>query len=164
MVRFDQFMNPDENSVFRNGMAQDVSHLTPRMALAKDKIYLVQGIEPALNIHSLTAPHEKIKRFDFGISDYFFNQGEEFNKADPRIINPDIFSGRIENLKETDQYVLVSFFLGIPEGEQEKYENLGWSDFLDKSRKDYNPRMVVMDLDGNLLTELEIPLQFSERQ
>ncbi|MFC0262925.1 hypothetical protein [Fontibacter flavus] len=75
-----------------------------------------------------------------------------------------MFSGRIENLKVTDQYVLVSFLPGIPEGEQEKYENLGWMDFLDKSRKDYNPRMLVMDLDGNTLTELEIPLQFSERQ
>ncbi|PSL00461.1 hypothetical protein CLV48_11513 [Cecembia rubra] len=162
--KVEQFMKLDEKSVFRNGMAHDISHLTPRMALAKDKIYLVQGIEPALNMHSLTAPYEKIKRVDFDISDYIFNQGEEFKKADPRIINPDMFSGRIENLKVTDQYVLVSFFPGIPEREQEKYQNLGWMDFLDKTRKDYNPRMLVMDLDGNLLTELEIPLQFSERQ
>lgn len=80
------------------------------------------------------------------------------------MINPDMFSGRIENLKVTDQFVLVSFFPGIPEVEQEKYRNLAWMDFLDKTRKDYNPRMLVMDLDGNLLTELEIPLQFSERQ
>jgi hypothetical protein len=160
----EQFMKLDENSVFRNGMAHDISHLTPKMAVAHDRIYFVQGIEPALNIHSLNPPYEKVRRVEFGIADYSFNQGEDFKKADPRIINPDMYSGRIENLKVTDQYVLVSFFPGIPEHEQAKYENLAWVEFSDKSRKDYNPRMLVMDLDGNLLTELEIPLQFSERQ
>jgi hypothetical protein len=161
--KVEQFMHLDENSVFRNGKAHDIAHMSPKLAVGDDKIFIVQGIEPALNIHSLKSPYEKIRRVEFDIPDYTFNQGEDFNKADPRIINPDSYSGYFQNIKLTDQFVLISFFPGIPESERSKYEYLSWQDFLVKSRKAIPPRLLVLDLEGELLTEIEIPAEFNER-
>jgi hypothetical protein len=136
--RVEQFLPLDENSAFRNGKAHDIAHMTPKLAVGKELIYLVQGIEPALNIHSLKEPYEKIRRVEFDIPDYTFNQGEDFNKADPRIINPDSYSGYFQNIKVTDQYVLISYFPGIPESERIKYELLSWQDFWQKAGKQYH--------------------------
>lgn len=159
-----QFFYLDETSFFRNGKAHDISHMIPRMTADKEHIYLIQGIEPALNIHSIEVPYEKITRFPLHIADYHFNQGLPFSEADPRMISPDIFSGLFENLKVTDQYILTSFFPGVPELDQDKFENLGWIELLPRLREVYPHRMLVMDKKGNKLKEIVIPTEFNTRQ
>ncbi|WP_373497308.1 hypothetical protein [Aquiflexum sp.] len=162
--KVEQFMNLDEASFYRNGKAHDISHMIPRMAADKNRIYFIQGIEPALNIHSLNPPYEKIKRVEFEILDYSFNQGQDFKEADPSMISPDIYSGKFENIKVLDKYILTSFFTGVPELEQDKYENLGWMEIMAKTKKDYRHRMMVMDLEGNKLSEFPIPFELDSRQ
>lgn len=160
----ERFMHLDETSFFRNGKAHDLSHMMPRMTADKDHIYLIQGIEPALNIHSINAPYKKITRVPLNISDYTFNQGQPFSEADPRMINPDSFTGLFENLKVTDEYILTSFFPGVPELDQDKYENLFWTELLPRLREVYPHRMLVMDKKGNMLKEITIPAEFDSRQ
>ncbi|WP_157466055.1 hypothetical protein [Belliella baltica] len=162
--KVERFFYLDETSFFRNGKAHDIAHMIPRMTADKDHIYLIQGIEPALNIHSIQAPYEKITRVPLNIADYTFNQGQPFAEADPRMINPDIFTGIFENLKVTDEYILVSFFPGVPELDQDKYENMGWQELLPKLAVDYPKRMLVMDKQGNMLKEIPIPKEFNTRQ
>lgn len=162
--KVEPFMNLDEASFYRNGKAHDISHMIPRMVADKERIYFIQGIEPALNIHSINPPYEKIKRVGFEIPDYSFNQGQDFKEADPRMISPDIYSGKFENIKIFDKYILTSFFPGVPELEQDKYENLGWMDIMAKTKKDYRNRMLVMDLEGNKLSEFPIPFELDSRQ
>jgi hypothetical protein len=162
--KVEQFMPLDQNSVFRNGKGHDLSHMTPKMAADKDRIYLIQGVEPALNIHNIKPPYEKIRRVELDIPDYTFNQGEGFNKIDPRMINPDIYSGFMENIKVTDKYILISYFPGIPEADRFKFEYLPWLDFQAKTRKAYPPRMLVLDLEGSFLKSLELPWELSDRQ
>lgn len=160
----EQFMPLDQNSVFRNGKGHDLSHMTPKLAADKERIYLIQGVEPALNIHHIKSPYEKIRRVELDIPDYTFNQGEVFNKIDPRMINPDMYSGSMENIKVTDKYILISLFPGIPEADRFKFENLPWPDFQAKTRSAYPPRMLVLDLEGNFLKALELPRELSDRQ
>ncbi|MFD2034449.1 hypothetical protein ACFSKL_06585 [Belliella marina] len=160
----EQFMNLDEGSFFRNGKAHDISHIIPRLAVDKESMYFIQGIEPALNIHSLSSPNEKIKRVEFNIEDYSFNQGEDFKDADPRMISPDLYSGKFENIKSLGNYILTSFFPGVPESDRDRYENLNWMDFLAKARIDYSHRMLVLDNEGNKISEFAIPLEMDSRQ
>ena len=162
--KVDQFFYLDETSFFRNGKAHDLSHMIPRMTADMEHIYLIQGIEPALNIHSINAPYKKITRVPLHIADYHFNQGLPFSEANPRMISPDIFSGLFENLKVTDQYILISFFPGVPELDQDKYENLFWTELLPRLREVYPHRMLVMDKKGNLLKEIPLPAEFNTRQ
>ncbi|SNS30502.1 hypothetical protein SAMN06295967_1075 [Belliella buryatensis] len=160
----EQFMYLDETSFFKNGKAHDIAHLVPRVTTDTDRIYYIVGIEPALNIHDVNTPYKQIKRIPLNIPDYHFNQGEPFEEADPRIINPDIFSGRFDNIKVTDKYILVSFFPGISEREQDKYENVHWSEMMNKTRRDYPSRLLVMDLEGELIKQLEIPVELDDTQ
>ena len=162
--KVEQFMNLDEDSFFRNGKAHDLSHIIPRMAVDQDRIYFIQGIEPALNIHSLRSPYDKIKRVELEIPDYSFNQGQDFKEADPRMISPDIYSGKFENIKVLDKYILISFFPGVPDLEQDNYKNLEWRDIMAKTKIDYPPRMLVMDQEGKKLSEFPIPLEMDPRQ
>lgn len=160
----ERFMHLDETSFFRNGKAHDIAFLTPKMAADEEQLYFIQGIEPALNIHSIHEPNEKINRIPLQIADYNFNQGQDFAEVNPRVIDPDIFSGNFENLKVTDEYILVSFFSGVPELDQDKYENMGWQELLPKLAVDYPKRMLVLDKEGNKLKEIIIPAEFNTRQ
>ncbi|MCH7398847.1 hypothetical protein MM236_12655 [Belliella sp. DSM 107340] len=162
--KVDLFMNLDEQSVFRNGKAHDLSHIKSLVTVDKNRIYYIQGIEPALNIHQIESPYEKIKRVNLEIDDYTFNQGEDFEKADPRMISPDMFSGRIENLKVLENNILISFSPGVPELDQDKYDNLGWQTIMAKMKKDYRYRMLIMDLEGRKLKDLPIPYEYNARQ
>lgn len=162
--KVERFMNLDETSFFRNGKAHDISHMSPRMTADENRIYLIQGIEPALNIHSIESPYKKVTRVPLNISDYLFNQGQAFAEADPKMINPDIFSGNFENIKVSNDYILASFFPGVPERDQLKYDNVAWSELLAKIRKDYPHRLLVMDMEGNMLKEIIIPAELNSRQ
>mgnify|MGYP000164768059 CR=1 FL=1 len=160
----EQFMPLDENSVFRNGKAHDLSHMTPKLAVNQERIYWVHGVEPVLAIHELKPPYEQIRRVALEIPDYTFNEGMDFNKADPRMINPDSFSGFMENIKVTEQFILISFFSGVPEADRAKFENSTWPEFQAKVRKAYPPRLMVLDLEGSFLKEFALPQELSDRQ
>lgn len=158
------FLKLDENSVFKNGQGHDISHMIPRMAVSDQYIYLIQGIEPALQLYALTPPHQLIRRVDLSIEDYTFNQGEELKSVDPRMISPDIYSGLFENLKTTNDYVLTTFFPGIPEIQRMPYEGLPWMEMMPAMRKDFTPRMLVLTKDGEFLDDLVLPSKLWDRQ
>uniref|UniRef100_UPI0025C4D15E hypothetical protein n=1 Tax=Cecembia sp. TaxID=1898110 RepID=UPI0025C4D15E len=160
----EQFMPLDENSVFRNGKAHDLSHMMPKLAVDQERIYWVHGVEPVLHIHDLKPPYEKIRRVALEIPDYTFNEGMDFNKADPRMINPDSYSGFMENIKVTEQFILITFFPGVPEADRDKFENLAWPEFQAKVRKAYPPRLMVRDLEGNFMREFTLSKDLSDRQ
>ncbi len=160
----EQFMYLDETSFFRNGKAHDLPHIMPRVAADKQHIYLIQGVEPALNIYDIEEPYQKLKRIPINLPDYHFNQGQDFNEADPRMISFDPFTGVFENIKLTEKHILVSFFPGVPSLDQAKFENVDYMELLGRLREVYPHRMMVMDLEGNKLTEIEIPQDFDTRQ
>lgn len=160
----EQFLYLDETSFFRNGKAHDIPHMMPRVAVQDQKIYLIQGVEPALNIYNIKEPYEKIKRVPINLTDYHFNQGEDFKEADPRMISFDPFTGNFENIKVTDKYILISLFPGISELDRAKYADVDYMELISKLKKDYPNRLLVMDLEGNKLSEIEFPKEFDTRQ
>ncbi|MCH7412966.1 hypothetical protein MM213_05705 [Belliella sp. R4-6] len=162
--KVEKFMNFDEQSIFRNGKAHEIPHFIPRMTSAQDRIYFIQGIEPALNIHELKEPYNKIKRVDLAIGDYYFNKGQNFKDVDPRAISMDVYSGMFENIKILDEYILISFFPGVPELDQSKYENVAYMEVIPKTRKDYPIRMLILDMEGKKLADYAIPNEFDARQ
>ncbi|GHB40902.1 hypothetical protein [Mongoliitalea lutea] len=158
------FLQLDEASFFKNGKGHDIAHMIPRMAVSDKFIYLIQGIEPALQIYELKSPYLMVRRVDLALEDYFFNQGEELKSVDPRMINPDVYSGLFENLKTTNDYVLTSFFPGIPETQRAPYEGLPWMEMMPAMRKDFPPRLLVLSKEGELLDDIVLPSRLQDRQ
>lgn len=160
----ESFLTFDENSLFKNGKGHDIAHMIPRMAFSDQQLYVIQGIEPALKIYASKAPYELIRKIDFELPDYSYNQGEEMKSVDPRMISPDGYSGLFENLKTTKDYVLTTFFPGIPEIQRTPYEGLPWMEMMPAMRKDFPPRMLVLTKEGDLLDDVVLPANLRDRQ
>jgi hypothetical protein len=158
------FLPLDENSLFKNGKGHDIAHMIPRMTVSNDQIYVIQGIEPSIKIYASEPPYSLIRKIDFDVPDYFVNEGEEMKSVDPRMINPDVYSGIFENLKATDDYVLTTFFPGIPETQRAPYEGLPWMEMMPAMRKDFPPRMLVLSKDGEVLDDFVLPANLRDKQ
>lgn len=158
------FLQLDANSLFKNGKGHDIAHMIPRMTVLNDRIYVIQGIEPALKIYASKSPFEMLRKIDFDLPDYFVNQGEEMKSVDPRMINPDMYTGIFENLKATETYILATFSPGVPETSRTPFEGLGWMEAMAKMKKDFPPRMLVLSKEGELFDEFVLPTNLRDRQ
>ena len=158
---FEQFLSLDSASIFQNNMSHEPSTLSTSFDVVNDQLYVISGIDPFLNIYEIEPPYSKLKRIPLELTDYKLNVGEDPKKANPRAISYDPSFGIIQKLVKVGDKLLITYETGYSEEDalrsREKMSQTEWEDFYSRLKEKYKIRYQILDLDGKLLTDAEIP-------
>ena len=163
---FEQFLSLDSASIFQNNMSHEPSTLSTSFDVANDRLYVISGIDPFLNIYEIESPYSKLKRIPLELTDYNLNIGEDPKKADPRAISYDPSFGIIQKMVNIGDKLAITYETGYSEEDalrsRENMSPTEWEDFYSRMKKKYKIRYQILDLDGKLLTDGELPDELSD--
>ncbi|HSI75249.1 MAG TPA: hypothetical protein VK957_05130 [Lunatimonas sp.] len=164
---FERFLNIENESLFKNGSAYDVTEMMPTFTTHENRLYLISGTDPHLNIYDINEEFKRVDRKPIAYPNYNPGEGKEPAKADVRGISLDRAAGKTHVLKTYGDYLIATYFAGFDFSDREEYKNLTnetYSAFFEKIEGKYPIRMHVMDLEGNSLADFELPKQLDYRQ
>ncbi len=163
---YEQFLNLDPESIFQNDMSHEPGTLSPTFDVVNGQLYVISGTDPFLNIHSVNSPYVRTKRIPLDLKDYKLNPGEDPQKADPRAISYDPSFGIVHKLAQVGDKLFIIYETGYdPEDAARYQENMSdaeWEEFDSRIAEKYKQRYQILDLDGNLLSDFEIPDKLSD--
>lgn len=158
---YEQFLNLDPESIFQNNRSHEPSTLSTSFDVVDDQLLVISGIDPFLNSYKLDSPYTRVKRIPLELKDYRLNQGEDPKKADPRMITYDPSFGIIHKLVRVGNKLVLTYETGYSEQDALSYhENKSDAEreeFDVHIAEKYKLRYQILDLDGKLLTDSEIP-------
>ena len=161
---FERFLNLEEESIFQNNMSHEPSTLSPKYEVIEDKLYVINGTDPFLNIYKNDPPYERISRIPLALKDYKLNPGEDPKKADPNAISYDPSFGNILKMAKVQDKLVISYVSGYDEQDvqlqKENKTEEDWNAFNERVSKKYKTHYLILDLDGNQLADLESPQEF----
>lgn len=162
--KFERFLNLEEESIFQNNMSHEPSTLSPKYEVIEDKLYVINGTDPFLNIYKNDPPYERISRIPLALKDYKLNPGEDPKKADPNAISYDPSFGNILKMAKVQDKLVISYVSGYDEQDvqlqKENKTEEDWNAFNERVSKKYKTHYLILDLDGNQLADLESPQEF----
>lgn len=163
---FEQFLSLDSASIFQNNMSHEPSTLSPTFEVVNDQLYIITGIDPFLNVYELDSPYAKPKRIPLELTDYKLNTGEDPKKADPRAISYDTSFGIILKLVKVGDTLVIMYETGYSEKDairsRENMSQSEWEEFYIHMKDKYKTRYQILDLDGKMLSDAEIPEELSD--
>lgn len=163
---YEQFLNLDPESIFQNDMSHEPTTISTTFEVINDELYVISGTDPFLNIYALDSPYNKIKRIPLQLKDYRLNPGEEPKKADPRAIGYDSSFGIIHKLVKVGDKLVLTYETGYDEQDALRYHeqmpNAEWEEFDTRIAEKYKPRYQVLDLEGKMLSDFEIPTKLGD--
>jgi hypothetical protein len=164
---YEQFLNLDSESIFQNNMSHEPGTLSPTFDVVNDKLYVISGTDPFLNIHSLDSPYARTKRIPLELKNYSLNPGEDPQKADPRAISYDPSFGIVHKLAQVGDKLVIIYETGYDAEDAAQYQagqmsTDEWQVFNSKIARKYKQRYQILDLEGNLLSDFEIPNKLSD--
>ncbi|MCE7055404.1 hypothetical protein LZF95_12020 [Algoriphagus sp. AGSA1] len=163
---FEQFLNLDPESIFQNNMSHEPITLSTSFEVVNDQLYVISGIDPFLNIHELDSPYTRLQRIPLQLKNYKLNQGEDPKKADPRAISFDPSYGIIQKLVKAGDKLVITYETGYSEEDairlSENMPQAEWEEFYSRMKEKYKIRYQILDLEGKLLTDSEIPDKLSD--
>ncbi|WP_439488558.1 hypothetical protein [Algoriphagus sp.] len=158
---YEQFLNLDPESIFQNDMSHEPTTISTTFDIVNDQLYVISGIDPFLNIHELDSPYTRMHRIPLQLQNYKLNQGEDPKKADPRAISYDPSYGMILKLTKVGDKLVVFYNTGFDEEDAiRSRENMSGSEldkFYARMNEKYKVRYQILDLEGKLLADSEIP-------
>ena len=162
--KFERFLNLEEESIFQNNMSHEPTTLSPKYEVIEDKLYVINGTDPFLNIYKKDPPYERISRIPLALKDYKLNPGEDPKKADPNAISYDPSFGNILKMAKVQDKLIISYVSGYDEQDvqlqKENKTEEDWNAFNERVSKKYKTHYLILDLDGNQLADLESPNEF----
>jgi hypothetical protein len=164
---FERFLHLEPESLLKNGRAYDVTEMSPSFAVHANRLYLISGTDPHLNIYDINEDFKRVDRKPIAYPSYNPGEGKEPSKADVRGISLDRAAGRTHVLKTYGDYLIATYFPGFDFSDREEYKNLtneSYNSFFDKIDGKYPIRMHIMDLEGNSLADINLPEQLDYRQ
>lgn len=161
---FEQFLNFEAESIFQNNMSHEPTTLSPKFEVIDDKLYVISGTDPFLNIYQVDSPYTRIARVPLALKDYKLNPGEDPKLVDPRAISYDPSFGNILKIAKVQNYLVVSYLTGYDEmdaelAKEQKSED-EWQAFNERVNKKYKTHYLILDLEGKQLADLESPEEF----
>ncbi|MBN3581438.1 hypothetical protein JYB64_03500 [Algoriphagus aestuarii] len=163
---FERFLNLEAESIFQNNMSHEPTTLSPKFEIIEDKLYVINGTDPYLNIYKKDPPYERISRIPLALKDYKLNPGEDPKKADPRAISYDPSFGNILKMAKVQDKLVISYVSGYDEQDtQLQNENRteeDWNAFNERVSNKYKTHYLILDLEGNQLADLESPDEFDD--
>lgn len=163
---FERFLPLDPESIFQNNMSHEPVTLSATFEVVNDRLMVITGSDPFLNMYELQEPYNRISRIPLDLTDYRLNPGEDPKKADPRAISYDPSYGIIIKMASVGDYLVLAYETGYDELDaQRSSENRTpeeWQEFNDYARKKYRTRFQILDLDGNLLSDFKMPKGLSD--
>ncbi|PZX58028.1 hypothetical protein [Algoriphagus chordae] len=163
---YEQFLHLDPESIFQNNMSHEPTTLSTSFDVVNDQLYVISGIDPFLNVYELNPPYSRIKRIPLELKNYRLNPGEDPKKADPRAISYDPSFGIIHKLVSLGDKLVLTYDTGYDELDalqyHEKKSDDEWEVFDSRVAKKYKLRYQVLDLDGKMLSDSEIPEELSD--
>ncbi|MFC5626824.1 hypothetical protein [Algoriphagus winogradskyi] len=163
---FEQFLPLDSASIFQNNMSHEPTTLSPTFEVINDRLYIISGTDPFLNIYELDSPYSKLGRIPLNLTDYKLNAGEDPKKADPRAISYDPSFGIIQKLVKVGDKLFIIYETGYSEEDatrsRENMSQSEWEDFYSRMKDTYKMRYQILDLDGTMLTDAEVPENLSD--
>ncbi|WP_194775172.1 hypothetical protein [Pararhodonellum marinum] len=158
----------EEESVFKNGNGHDVSDMIPLIQIRDEKIWMIVGKDLFLNVYDLNPPHALLQKTALPVQEFDQNPGLPMKEMDPLAIRPDMTFGRIKNMKVTDKHVIISYFRGLDELDREEFKALKTFQesqiFLESKKDKYPDHLLVLNKEGEKLTDFEIPSQLHNQQ
>lgn len=158
---YEQFLNLDSESIFQNGMSHEPTTISTSFDVVNDQLYVISGTDPYLNIYELDSPYTRLKRIPLELKNYRLNPGEDPNKADPRMITYDPSFGIIHKLVKMGDKLMLTYETGYDHEDAVRYhENMSSEErqaFGARVMKKYKLRYQILDLDGHLLGDFEVP-------
>lgn len=164
--KYERIINLEEESLFKNGRAYEVTEMMPVYTIFRDKIFLVAGGDPYLNVYQAKSPHQLISRTKLSYSPFYVSDGQDMNAADPKAIQSIESSGNTLNLKATSDYLIAGYSSGYDAGDRIKYNDrsMNYQDFKKIIDGKYPDYIHVMDHDGNMLLNMENSLNIDLRE
>ncbi|SFU08512.1 hypothetical protein SAMN04489724_3818 [Algoriphagus locisalis] len=163
---FEQFLSLDSASIFQNNMSHEPTTLSTSFDVVNDQLYVISGIDPFLNIYEIEPPYTKLKRIPLQLTNYRLNQGEDPKKADPRAISYDPSYGIIHKLVKVGDKLVIMYETGYSEEDAiRSHENMSqseWEEFYSRMKEKYKIRYQILDFEGKLLSDAEIPGKLSD--
>ncbi|WP_035806266.1 hypothetical protein [Lunatimonas lonarensis] len=161
-----RFLHLANESLFRNGQAYDVTEMIPSFALRGDSLYVTVGTDPNLYLYHLDDTSSPIAVHKMEHSLFFPGQGKAPAEADVRGIALDASAGRTRSLALVDTLLLACYHPGFDPLDRERYQNLegNYAEFMAEMERKYTDRLLIMNLGGKRLADIEIPSQLDYRQ
>lgn len=165
----DRIIHLEEESPFRtSGKAFEVPEMSPSFTILEDKLLVIVGTDPHLNVYDIHPPHRLLERKPITYPDYNAGQGTERAKADPKSIAYDESAGRTHTLKVYGDYLLSSFSPGYDFADRERYLTIDnreeYSTFRESIKDKYPPALFLMDHQGEGIQKLPLPESLDHRQ
>lgn len=176
LVKFDpekgaaeRIIHLEEESPFRTtGKAYEISEMNPSFTILADKLLVIAGTDPHLNVYDIQPPHQLLERNPIAYPDYNAGQGIDRAKADPKSIDYDQTAGRTHTLKVYRNYLLSSFNPGYDFADRERYLTIDnredYSAFRETMADKYPPALFLMDHQGKGIQKLSLPEPLDHRQ
>ncbi|WP_200975565.1 hypothetical protein [Echinicola sp. 20G] len=143
----------ENESLFKNGMAYDVTEMMPTHTYFDNKIFIAVGVDPHLNIYQSQPPYSLLSRVPLQYSPFFQSEGEEPAKADPLAIKGPGASGHTQNLKATSKYLIIGFVSGYNPDKE-----------TDGVRPKSSEHFYIMDHEGKMMTILDNTFDINLRE
>ncbi|WP_339715387.1 hypothetical protein [Cyclobacterium amurskyense] len=162
LVKFDpekgtaeRIINLEENSPFRNSRrSYEISEMNPCFTIFEDKLFVIAGTDPHLNVYDIHSPHQLLDRKHIDYPNYTMGEGEDRGKADPKSIAFDMSAGRTYTLKAYKDYLIASYNPGYDSKDKEKY----------KMEAKYPNALLLMNHQGETIQSLALPDKLDHRQ
>lgn len=151
--RFERFLNLQPESLFKNGRAYEVTEMMPAYTLFDNKIFVIVGADPALEIYEAKDPYRLILRNKLNYDPFYPSEGQDMRVADPAAIRVIESSGFTKNLKATPDYLISGYFPGYDRIDRDRYNDptVGYQDFQKSIEGKYPEYIHIMDHQGNVL-------------
>ncbi|WP_339902463.1 hypothetical protein [uncultured Cyclobacterium sp.] len=146
-----------ESSLFRSGKYFARDSWTPVFTTSDEFIHVVFGIEPVIYTFRSSLPYSILSRIPIELPDYQYFKGKDSYHTELEWLW--LNYGKITNIKKVGDFFLVTYFPGYDAYDREiSASNLSPNErkeFITKMREKYRNRVVVLDLNGNLLAEID---------
>jgi hypothetical protein len=151
--RFERFLNLQPESLFKNGKAYEVTEMMPSYTLFEDKIFVIVGADPHLEIYDAKDPYRLISRNKLNYDPFYPSDGQDMQAADPNAIRVIESSGATTNLKATPDYLISGYFPGYDRTDRERLgdPSVSHQDFQRSIEGKYPEYIHIMDHQGNML-------------
>lgn len=162
----ERFLHLSQESLFKNGRAYDVTEIIPSFALRGDTLYIAVGTDPNLYLYHLDDTSAPIAVHNMEHTSFNPGQGKGPAEVDVKAIAMDWSAGRTSSLILMDTLLLACYHPGFEPIDRERYQNLDrdYSEFMAEMGKKYLNRLLIMNLEGKRLADIEIPPQLDYRQ
>ncbi|HLT07436.1 MAG TPA: hypothetical protein VK014_07905 [Cyclobacteriaceae bacterium] len=163
---FDRRINLHPESLLKSGKAYEVTEMMPAYTLFDNKIYVIVGTDPHLEIYEANEPYHLISRKRLQYDPYYPSDGQDMQVADPQVIQVIESSGFTKNLKATSQYLISGYFPGYDRTDRERLKDpaISGPEFQQSIKGKYPEYIHIMDQQGKLLSTEANHLNIDLRQ